>query len=72
MADARARVLPLCGGGDHDWARIFGRWGIVDHETQIAAVVRTMGWLGMGAACGWVIWRWWLERKYSVSAVAAS
>ena len=27
MADARAQVLPLVGGGDHDWARIFGRWG---------------------------------------------
>ncbi len=63
MADARARVLPLCGGGDHDWARIFGRWNVMNHDTQIAAVVRTIGWLGMGAACAWVIWLWWVARK---------
>ena len=66
MADARTRILPLCGGGDHDWARIFGRWGIVDYDTQIAAVVRTAAWLGMGAACIWIICLWWLERKNSL------
>jgi hypothetical protein len=58
MADARAQVLPLVGGGDHDWATIFGRWHVVDHDTQIAAVVRAAGWLGMAAACAWVVWRW--------------
>ena len=63
MADARAQELPLVGGGDHDWARIFGRWHLLNHDTQIAAVVRTAGWLGMAAACAWVIWRWWWERK---------
>jgi hypothetical protein len=62
MADARAQVLPLVGGGDHDWARIFGRWGVTAHDTQIAAVVRTIGWAGMGAACLWVAWRWWRDR----------
>jgi hypothetical protein len=61
MADARVQELPLVGGGDHDWARIFGRWNVLNHDTQIAAVVRTIGWLGMGAACIWVIWRWWVN-----------
>ena len=63
MADARVQELPLVGGGDHDWARIFGRWHVLNHDTHIAAVVRTIGWLGMGAACAWVLRRWWLERK---------
>ena len=63
MADARSHELPLVGGGDHDWARIFGRWNVVDHDTQIAAIVRTTGWLGMGAACVWVVWLWWMGRK---------
>ncbi len=63
MADARARVLPLVGGGDHDWARIFGRWHVINHDTQIASLVGTTGWLGMGAACAWVLWRWWMGRK---------
>jgi len=66
MADARAQVLPLLGGGDHDWAQIFGRWRVMNHDTQIAAFVRTTGWLGMGAACSWVIWQWWLGRKNSL------
>ena len=50
MADARAQELPLVGGGDHDWANIFGRWGLLAHDTQIAAVVRAIGWGGMTAA----------------------
>jgi hypothetical protein len=70
MADARAQVLPLVGGGDHDWARIFGRWNVTHHDTQIAAFVRTTGWLGMGAACAWVIWLWWSGRKNAATATA--
>jgi hypothetical protein len=70
MADARVQVLPLVGGGDHDWAEIFGRWHAMNQDTQIAAVVRTTGWLGMGAACAWVICLWWvglyLKRRQSM------
>jgi len=67
MADARVQELPLVGGGDHDWARIFGRWNVLNHDTQIAAGVRTIGWLGMGAACAWVIWLWWVGRRSSMT-----
>jgi hypothetical protein len=67
MADARAHALPLVGGGDHDWARIFGRWHVLDYDTQIAVVVRTTGWLGMSAACAWVIWLWWAGRENPIS-----
>ncbi|HEX4120123.1 MAG TPA: hypothetical protein VH619_05870 [Verrucomicrobiae bacterium] len=67
MADARVQVLPLVGGGDHDWARIFGRWNVLNHDVQIAAAVRTIGWLGMGAACTWVAWLWWAGRKHSAT-----
>jgi hypothetical protein len=67
MADARVQELPLVGGGDHDWARIFGRWHVLNHDTQIAAFVRTVGWLGMTAACAWVICLWWLGRKNLVT-----
>ena len=66
MADARAQELPLVGGGDHDWHTIFGRWGVLAHDTQIAGFVRTVGWLGMAAACGWVVWRWWSGRGVRV------
>jgi hypothetical protein len=70
MADAREQILPLVGGGDHDWARIFGRWNVLNHDTQIATVVRTVGWLGMSAACGWVVWMWWIGRKREADELA--
>jgi hypothetical protein len=64
MADARAQVLPLVGGGEHDWGDIFGRWNVLAHDTQIASVVRAGGWLGMGTACLWVLWRWRASRGF--------
>jgi hypothetical protein len=62
MADARKRVLPLVGGGEHDWANIFSRWGVLHHTSSIAGFVKTMGWLGMIAIWAWVIWRWYKDR----------
>ena len=55
MADARAQLLPLVGGGEHDWYHIFSRWGLLSHDTDIAAVTSTIGWLGM---IGCLIWLW--------------
>jgi hypothetical protein len=64
MADARAQVLPLVGVGDmeseesmHDFYRIFTQLGVLNHDTQIAAVVRTLGWLGMISCVAWLAWR---------------
>lgn len=60
MADARARILPLVTVGDpeaggHDWFQIFSRLGMLRYDTRIAAVVRTLGWLGMLAMVGWLL-----------------
>jgi hypothetical protein len=57
MADARALDLPLLGGGDHDWNTLFTRWGVLQYDVQIAWMVKTIGWIGMAAACAWVCWR---------------
>jgi hypothetical protein len=62
MADARAQELPLLTVGDgddviHDWAYLFGKFGVLDHDTQIANGVRTLGWLGMIATVAWMVWR---------------
>ena len=62
MADARAQELPLLtvGSGDdviHDWAYLFGKLGVLAHDTQIARAVRVLGWLGMIATTAWMIWR---------------
>jgi hypothetical protein len=58
MADARAQVLPLVTTGDpdfveHDWFAIFSSLGVLDRDTQIATVVRVLGWCGM---IGCVLW----------------
>jgi hypothetical protein len=63
MADARRLLLPLVGGGDHDWNTIFGRWDVLVYDTRIAAAVRTLGWVMMLGACLWVAWRAWCDRE---------
>jgi hypothetical protein len=57
MADARAQVLPLVGGGEHDWEAIFLRWEVLSSDTTTAQMVSTIGWIGMLAAWIWLGWR---------------
>jgi len=59
MADARAQELPLVTTGDpdfveHDFNAIFSSLGVLDYDTKIAAVVRTLGWCGMLACVVWL------------------
>jgi len=60
MADARAQELPLLtvGSGDdviHDWNYLFGKLGVLAHDTQIASAMRVIGWLGMLAIVAWFV-----------------
>jgi hypothetical protein len=57
MADARAQTLPLVGSGDHDWAILFGHWGLMAKDTAIGETARAIGWIGMLAVVGWLAWR---------------
>lgn len=57
VADARARVLPLVGGGEHDWAEILSRWGVLHLDGSLAALLRLTGWLGVLGVLGWLAWR---------------
>ena len=59
MADARAQLLPLVGGSEHDWMELFVKWSCLSQDTAIAAKVRLLGWIGMTAAWAWLGWRWW-------------
>jgi hypothetical protein len=64
MADARRQELPLVTVGnpdyvEHDWTFMFGKLGVLEHDTSIAVVVRLLGWLGM---IGAVVWLWWKSR----------
>lgn len=58
MADARAQLLPLVGGGEHDWTEIFSRWGVLDGDTRIAGFTAFLGWGLMLAAVIWLFLRW--------------
>ena len=56
MADARTQILPLVGGGKHDWTEIFSRWGMLGSDTTIAGFVRLFGWILIVGAGFW-LWR---------------
>jgi hypothetical protein len=58
MADARARELPLVGGGEHDFEYIFTRWGALHRDVDIASYTRMIGWIGILAALTWLYWRY--------------
>jgi hypothetical protein len=42
-ADARAQILPLVGGGEHDWAYMLGRLGLLQLDTRIARLIWLSG-----------------------------
>jgi hypothetical protein len=46
---------------EHDWFAMFSAMGVLQHDTQIASVVRILGWLGMFAVVGWLAWRGWVK-----------
>ena len=49
MADAQARVLPLVGGGQHDWHFLFSRWGMLEGAEEIGAFFHLLSSLLMAA-----------------------
>ncbi len=62
VADARAQVLPLVGGGEHDWNGILARWRLLQWDTRIGTGVEIIGWAGMLGTVVWVCWRAWRDR----------
>ena len=63
VADARAQVLPLVGGGEHDWTNLLSRWGCLAQDTHIAQTLLAIGWIGMIACWAWLAWRWQVARR---------
>ena len=63
MADARSQGLPLVTVGDaeegsHDWFNIFSSLGLLSYDRTIGGMTRVVGWLGMLATVGWLLYRW--------------
>ena len=62
MADSRAQALQYVTVGnaeyaEHDWAYIFIKLGVLEHDTAIGAFVRVLGWLGMLGVVAWFGWK---------------
>ncbi|RPI27299.1 MAG: hypothetical protein EHM61_08900 [Acidobacteria bacterium] len=52
VGDARAQVLPLVGGGIHDWAYMLGRLNLLQLDTTLANLLSFLGWVLMLASVG--------------------
>jgi hypothetical protein len=75
MADARARELPLVtaeGAGSseplttHDWAYLFGQFGLIEYDTTIGYVTRVIGSGVMVLALvsgAWIMWEMALANR---------
>jgi len=46
---------------EHDWFAMFSAMGVLEHDIQIALIVRIMGWIGIFAATGWLVWQAWAK-----------
>ena len=42
----------------------FSRWQVLQYDTDIAGVVRFIGWTCMILPVLWIGWRWWSDRKH--------
>ena len=45
IKDAIPQILPLVGGGEHDWTRMLSEWGVLEHYLVIGGFVF---WVGVG------------------------
>ncbi|MBV1774486.1 hypothetical protein KSF73_02030 [Burkholderiaceae bacterium DAT-1] len=58
MADARTQVLPLVGGGEHDWTEIFSRWHVLGADRFIGGAWRVAGVIIIIWACWRMVMRY--------------
>jgi len=58
VRDARAQLLPLVGGGEHDWTEILGRWGLLRWDLALGGATRLLG----AALILWALARLWWHR----------
>lgn len=62
VADARAMILPLVGGGEHDWNYLLGTLGLLHHDRTIAGLLNLAAVAVFAVAALWP-WRYLLSRS---------
>jgi len=55
IRDARSQLLPLVGGGEHDWAYLLGRVGWLERDQGIGQLVFAIGVIVFVASTGWSV-----------------
>ena len=55
IRDARSQLLPLVGGGEHDWAYLLGRVGWIERDRGIGQLVFAIGVIVFVASIGWSV-----------------
>jgi len=74
MADARTQALPLVsfGGGDaaHDWHFIFGELGLLEQDTLIATITRSIG--TMVGVAGLLLGAWLIGKMFLAKQAATA
>jgi hypothetical protein len=57
IKDAQAQVLPLVGGGEHDWAILLDQWGWLERDQALGRAVFLLGVVLYGTAlvAGWLL-----------------
>src|SRR3989442_1991377 len=67
IKDARAEELPLVGGGEHDWAYLLGRLGLLDQDQLIGGAVQLLGVLLLLWSClrGWTYSAAFVRSRYA-------
>lgn len=54
-ADARAQLLPLVGGGEHDWEGILLRWNALGSDLAVAQGIRGLALVGLALIALWAV-----------------
>lgn len=62
VADARVQLLPLVGGGEHDWTFLLTTWNVINQDQEIAIAIRTLG------AALMIFGTWWVVGGKSIKA----
>lgn len=59
VKDARTQVLPLVGGGEHDWGYLLGETGLLRQDQRIGGAILLAAWLLFIASIvlGWIATR---------------